>query len=146
MESGPRNTENPDLLVGRVRAIYLEQNLGFITHKYNQHFAFYFSGFREFTSKTGSIDLSQKKKFLIPKEGEYVLFTKEAIKPPLKEGQSPRVEFWSTTSSYYNCLSERYIKVLSMTGDVLYKGGINAFKKYIEGEGIDSDDLVIQLT
>lgn len=140
-----KSQERLDLLVGRVRGVYLGQNVGFLTHNYTNHFAFYFSGYREIQNIGGNILFSPKRRFYIPEEGEYVLFQKSSIAPPLKAGQSPRVEVWTTAKEYYQALSDKYVKVFTEKGDMVFNGGINSLKKFVQGCN-DPDELIIQLS
>jgi len=140
-----KSPERLDLLVGRVRGVYLGQNVGFLTHNYTNHYAFYFSGFREVSNIEGVVSFSKKRRFYIPEEGEYVLFQKSSIAPPLKQGQSPRVEVWTTAKEYYQALSDKYVKVFSENGEILFNGGINSLRKFVQGCS-EPDELIIQIT
>lgn len=148
MEFTPNTNKGPerlDLLVGRVRGVYLSQNMGFLTHNYTNHYAFYFSGFREIQNTGGTISFLNKRRFLIPNEGDYVLFQKNSIAAPLKEGQSKRVEIWTTAREYYQTLSDKYVKVFTEKGEMVFNGGLKSLKQFVAGCS-DPDELIIQIS
>jgi hypothetical protein len=133
--------------VGRVRAIHPKNGMGFITHNFKQHLAFYFSNYHEFVNRNGTIIMGNVKSYHLPDPGDFVIFDSTEIKYPSLEENStkgwiPRIEKWGTTASYKEALSEKFLKVLK-NGKEVFIGGIGSFKGFMENTNINEDELEI---
>lgn len=128
--------------VGRVRAIHPKNGMGFITHQFNIHYVFYFSNFCEFENHNGFIKMGGSKYFA-PNPGEFIIFEREGIKFPNSEenqrGWKPRIEKWSTPSSYRSALSDKFLRVVS-DGTEVFIGGLNSFGVFMENNTHYSED------